>query len=46
MFCIVGLAKEFLGDYSQVNIGSADLVANHDITQIVEVCSSATKPMK
>ena len=38
-----GLAKEFLSDYCQVNIGSTDLVANHNITQIVEVCLSETK---
>ncbi|XP_065899729.1 uncharacterized protein [Dysidea avara] len=37
------LAKEFLSDYCQVNIGSTDLVANHNITQIVEVCLSETK---
>ena len=31
------LAKDFLNDYIQVNIGSMDLSANHRIHQIVEV---------
>ena len=38
------LAKDFLADYSHVTIGSADLVANHDITQIIEVCPQDDKP--
>ena len=38
------LAEEFLTTYSHVTIGSANLVANHDITQIVEVCSQDDKP--
>lgn len=37
------LAKDFLNDFIQVNIGSLDLSANHRITQIVEVCNEAEK---
>ncbi|KAJ5666909.1 ATP-dependent RNA helicase dbp2 [Penicillium macrosclerotiorum] len=37
------LAKDFLNDYIQVNIGSMDLSANHRITQIVEVVSDLEK---
>ena len=38
------LAEEFLTEYSHVTVGSTNLVANHDITQIVEVCSQDDKP--
>lgn len=37
------LAKDFLKDFIQVNIGSLDLAANHRITQIVEVCNESEK---
>lgn len=37
------LAKDFLQDFIQVNIGSMDLAANHRITQIVEVCNESEK---
>lgn len=37
------LAKDFLNDFIQVNIGSLDLSANHRITQIVEVCNESEK---
>ncbi|KAJ5176048.1 ATP-dependent RNA helicase dbp2 [Penicillium canariense] len=37
------LAKDFLNDYIQVNIGSMDLSANHRITQIVEIMSDFEK---
>jgi len=37
------LAKDFLNDYIQVNIGSLDLSANHRITQIVEIMSDFEK---
>lgn len=40
---IQNLAREFLDDFIQVNIGSVDLAANHDIEQIVEVCSPQDK---
>ena len=41
-----GLAEDFLTDYIQVNIGSLELCANHNITQIVEVCPDYQKEQK
>ena len=41
-----GLAEDFLVDYIQVNIGSLDLCANHNIMQIVEVCEEYEKDGK
>jgi hypothetical protein len=35
-----------LKDFIQVNIGSMELTANHNITQIVEVCSDFEKRTK
>ncbi|KAF8485866.1 DEAD-domain-containing protein [Russula ochroleuca] len=40
------LATDFLKDFIQVNIGSMELTANHNITQIVEVCSDFEKRAK
>lgn len=40
------LAKDFLDDFIQVNIGSMDLAANHRITQIVEVVNESEKREK
>ena len=40
------LAEDFLKDYVQVNIGSLTLHANHNITQIVDVCSDYEKEFK
>ncbi|THU97923.1 DEAD-domain-containing protein [Dendrothele bispora CBS 962.96] len=40
------LANDFLRDMIQVNIGSMELTANHNITQIVEVCSEFEKRNK
>jgi len=37
------LAEDFLNDYIQVNIGSLQLAANHNIMQIVEVCQEQEK---
>ncbi|CAH7684502.1 P-loop containing nucleoside triphosphate hydrolase protein [Phakopsora pachyrhizi] len=37
------LAHEYLKDFIQVNVGSLDLTANVNITQIVEVCSDFEK---
>ena len=42
----VGLAIDFLKDYVHVNIGSLDLSANHNITQIVEICQDYEKEYK
>lgn len=40
------LAEDFLTNYQQVNIGSLDLAANHNILQIVDVCQSHEKFQK
>ncbi|THH16657.1 hypothetical protein EW146_g4016 [Bondarzewia mesenterica] len=40
------LASDFLKDMIQVNIGSMELTANHNIKQIVEVCSDFEKRSK
>lgn len=37
------LAEDFLIEYTQVNIGSTNLAANHNITQIVDVCMEMEK---
>uniref|UniRef100_A0A1B0BDJ8 RNA helicase n=1 Tax=Glossina palpalis gambiensis TaxID=67801 RepID=A0A1B0BDJ8_9MUSC len=38
------LAGDFLNDYIQINIGSMNLSANHNIRQIVKVCQENEKP--
>ncbi|KAK9502593.1 hypothetical protein O3M35_011338 [Rhynocoris fuscipes] len=43
---VQALAKDFLRDYVQVNIGSLELTANHNIQQIVEVCEESDKQQK
>ncbi|KAF8802418.1 DEAD-domain-containing protein [Phlegmacium glaucopus] len=40
------LANDFLRDMIQVNIGSMELTANHNIQQVVEVCSDFEKRNK
>ncbi|XP_014242967.1 ATP-dependent RNA helicase dbp2-like isoform X2 [Cimex lectularius] len=40
------LAEEFLHNYIQLNIGSLELAANHNIQQIVEICDEYEKPGK
>ncbi|KAF8896491.1 P-loop containing nucleoside triphosphate hydrolase protein [Infundibulicybe gibba] len=40
------LANDFLKDMIQVNIGSMELTANHNIQQIVDVCSDFEKRAK
>ncbi|PWN47591.1 RNA helicase [Violaceomyces palustris] len=37
------LASDFLQDFIQVNIGSTELAANHNVTQIIEVCTDFEK---
>ncbi|KZO96559.1 DEAD-domain-containing protein [Calocera viscosa TUFC12733] len=37
------LAQDFLKDFIQVNIGSMDLTANHNVEQIIEICSDFEK---
>ncbi|KFM66710.1 putative ATP-dependent RNA helicase DDX5, partial [Stegodyphus mimosarum] len=40
------LAEDFLKDYVQINIGALSLCANHNITQIVDVCEEHEKENK
>ncbi|XP_015595462.1 ATP-dependent RNA helicase p62 [Cephus cinctus] len=40
------LAEEYLTDYTQLNIGSLTLSANHNILQIVDVCQEHEKESK
>uniref|UniRef100_A0A1B6BXY9 RNA helicase n=1 Tax=Clastoptera arizonana TaxID=38151 RepID=A0A1B6BXY9_9HEMI len=40
------LAEDFLDDYVQINIGSLELSANHNIVQIVDVCQEQEKEEK
>lgn len=40
------LAREFLKDPVQINIGSMSLSANHSVTQIVDVCQEGDKRPK
>jgi len=37
------LADDYLHDYYQVTVGSTDLTANKDITQVIDVCSDRDK---
>ncbi|XP_073829490.1 maheshvara [Musca autumnalis] len=43
---VQALAGDFLNDYIQINIGSMNLSANHNIRQIVEVCQESEKPQR
>lgn len=40
------LAEDYLGNYVQVNIGSLELSANHNIAQNIEVCQEHEKEFK
>lgn len=40
------LAEDFLDDYIQINIGSLNLSANHNIHQIVDICEENEKEGK
>lgn len=40
------LAEDFLRDYVQINIGSLQLSANHNIQQVVDICSESEKEQK
>lgn len=42
----VVVLQDFLKDFIQVNIGSMELTANHNIQQLVEVCSDFEKRTK
>ncbi|XP_037033601.1 ATP-dependent RNA helicase p62-like isoform X3 [Bradysia coprophila] len=37
------LAEDFLGSFTQINVGSMELCANHNIKQVVQVCDEAKK---
>ncbi|KAI8996018.1 RNA helicase [Gaertneriomyces semiglobifer] len=43
---VQALARDYLRDYIQVNIGSLELSASHNITQIVELCNEYDKRPK
>lgn len=40
------MAEDFLTDYIQINVGSLDLAANHNIRQIIDVCQEHEKEEK
>mmetsp|Transcript_28206 Transcript_28206/g.46765 ORF Transcript_28206/g.46765 Transcript_28206/m.46765 type:complete len:366 (-) Transcript_28206:263-1360(-) len=40
---IQNLAHDYLDDFYQVTVGSLDLTANKDVTQIIEVCTDQDK---
>ncbi|CAB3259745.1 unnamed protein product, partial [Arctia plantaginis] len=40
------LAEDYLGDYVQINIGSLQLSANHNILQIIDICQEHEKENK
>ena len=40
---VQALANDYLQDYYQVTVGSLDLSANKDVTQVIEVCTDADK---
>ncbi|CAH1170014.1 unnamed protein product [Phaedon cochleariae] len=43
---VQNLAQEFLKDYVQINVGSLQLSANHNILQIIDVCQEFEKETK
>lgn len=43
---VQSLASEFLRDYIQINVGSLQLAANHNILQIIDVCQEYEKETK
>lgn len=43
---VQSLASEFLKDYIQINVGSLQLAANHNILQIIDVCQEYEKETK
>ncbi|KAK5642152.1 hypothetical protein RI129_008319 [Pyrocoelia pectoralis] len=43
---VQSLAAEFLKDYIQINVGSLQLSANHNILQIIDVCQEYEKEAK
>ncbi|KAI0226247.1 ATP-dependent RNA helicase dbp2 [Massospora cicadina] len=43
---VESLARDYLKDFIKVNIGSLDLSANHNVLQIIKICSEYEKPAK
>jgi superfamily II DNA/RNA helicase len=43
---VMKLAKDYLSDYVQINVGSIGLAANHNILQIIDVCTESQKEGK
>lgn len=43
---VQALAADFLVDYIQINVGSLELAANHNIQQLIEVCEDHEKDYK
>ncbi|KAM0729118.1 putative ATP-dependent RNA helicase DDX17 [Formica fusca] len=43
---VKNLAEDFLKDYAQINVGSLQLSANHNILQIIDVCQDYEKENK
>jgi ATP-dependent RNA helicase DDX5/DBP2 len=43
---VQNLARDYLGEYYQVTVGSLDLTGNKDVTQVVEVCTDQEKYSK
>ncbi|XP_034940134.1 probable ATP-dependent RNA helicase DDX17 isoform X2 [Chelonus insularis] len=43
---VKNLAEDFLKDYTQINVGSLQLSANHNILQIIDVCQDYEKETK
>ncbi|XP_043464025.1 probable ATP-dependent RNA helicase DDX17 isoform X2 [Leptopilina heterotoma] len=43
---VKNLAEDFLKDYAQINVGSLQLAANHNILQIIDVCQDYEKESK
>lgn len=40
---VQNLARDYLQDYIQVNIGSMDLSANHRVRQVIQICEPREK---
>lgn len=40
------LAEDFLTDYIQINVGSLNLAANHNIRQFIEICNEEEKEIR
>ncbi|KAJ9063222.1 ATP-dependent RNA helicase dbp2 [Entomophthora muscae] len=43
---VESLARDYLDGFIQVNVGSLELSANHNVLQITKICSEYEKPAK